>query len=307
VAEHMGLVTSLARKSLGAVTLFHIILGTTLMKSVSGIFRTVSGNILPAWNRFMPAGAKKIRHTNNLTANSKKVVYFPSCINRAMGVSRDHHEEIQVTEIMQELLKRAGYEIIFPERLDELCCGMAFSSKGFRDAGLFKSKELEEALWKSSDEGHIPILCDMSPCLYTMKENMEPRMKLYEPVEFILNYIVKELTINKIDEPIMVFPVCSAKKMGLESKLMQLAGLCSTQVFVPETNCCGFAGDRGFSYPELNKHGLRNLVINVPKGVRQGYSTSRTCEIGLSLNSKISFKSIIYLVEKASRVEKRMV
>ena len=307
VATHMGLVTSLARKSLGVVTMVHIILGTTLMKSVSGVFRKISGNNIPSWNRFIPAGAKSIRQPNNLSANPKKVVYFPSCINRTMGVSRDHHEEIQVTEMMQKLLTRAGYEIIFPERFDELCCGMAYSSKGYREAGLYKSRELEEALWKSSDEGRIPILCDMSPCLYTMKENMEPRLKLYEPVEFILDYMVKELNINKIDEPIMVFPVCSAKKMGLESKLIQLAGICATQVFVPDTNCCGFAGDRGFSYPELNKHGLRNLVVNVPKGISNGYSTSRTCEIGLSLNSNISFKSIIYLVEKASRVGKSVV
>jgi D-lactate dehydrogenase len=26
-----------------------------------------------------------------------------------------------------------------------------------------------------------------------------------------------------------------------------------------ESNCCGFAGDRGFILPALNKHGLRHL------------------------------------------------
>ena len=38
---------------------------------------------------------------------------------------------------------------------------------------------------KASNNGEYPVLCDMSPCLYTMKENMKSALKLYEPVEFI--------------------------------------------------------------------------------------------------------------------------
>jgi D-lactate dehydrogenase len=69
---------------------------------------------------------------------------------------------------------------------------------------------------------------------------------------------------------------------------------------VPETNCCGFAGDRGFTFPELNKHGLRSLKNQLPETVKEGFSTSRTCEIGLSLHSGISYKSIVYLVDRVS-------
>ena len=301
IADHMGFITSMARGGLSFVNISHIIFGTPIMQFISGAIRRISGNNIPKWNKYMPSGAKSIKLTNKTIGNPKKVVYFPSCINRSMGVSRDHREEIQLTRAIQKLLDRAGYEIIFPERLNDLCCGMAFSSKGYRSAGLKKSKELEEALWKASNEGSYPVLCDMSPCLYTMKENMEPTIKLFEPIEFILEYLVKDLNINIIDDTIVVFPVCSTKKMGLETKLVDLAKLCATNVLVAETNCCGFAGDRGFTYPELNKHGLRNLKNQIPEEVKQGYSTSRTCEIGLSLNSDIPFKSIIYLVEKASR------
>jgi D-lactate dehydrogenase len=93
------------------------------------------------------------------------------------------------------------------------------------------------------------------------------------------------------------------KKMGLEAKLVELAQKCAKEVIVSETNCCGFAGDRGFSFPELNKHGLRNLKIQIPEDVRYGYSTSRTCEIGLSLHSGISHQSVVYLVDKVSRAK----
>jgi D-lactate dehydrogenase len=93
------------------------------------------------------------------------------------------------------------------------------------------------------------------------------------------------------------------KKMGLEDQLVQLAEMCATKVVVPETNCCGFAGDRGFSYPELNAHGLRDLKSQLPDSVKIGYSTSRTCEIGLTDNSGITHQSIVYLVDKVSKAK----
>ena len=133
-----------------------------------------------------------------------------------------------------------------------------------------------------------------------MKENIKSNLKLYEPVEFILEYLIQYLDIMPVDEVITVFPVCSMKKMALDDKLTTLAGMCAKEVIVPLTNCCGFAGDRGFIYPELNKHGLKDLRGQLPEDVKHGYSTSRTCEIGLSLYSGISYKSIIYLVDKVS-------
>jgi D-lactate dehydrogenase len=244
----------------------------------------------------MPAGAKRINLYEKFNkTSSRKVVYFPSCINRSMGVSNDHKDEKQVSEVLTELLHKAGFEIIYPDNLNKLCCGMAFLSKGYISAGMKKSDELHEELIRCSLNGQYPILCDMSPCLYTMKENMRD-LKLYEPVEFILDHLITHLNIVPLNETITVFPVCSMKKMGLDSKLISLAKLCASEVIVPETNCCGFAGDRGFTYPELNKHGLRNLRGQLPQEVTHGFSNSRTCESGLSLHSGISYKSIAYLV-----------
>ena len=90
------------------------------------------------------------------------------------------------------------------------------------------------------------------------------------------------------------------KKMELDKNLFELAKICAREVIVTETNCCGFAGDRGFTFPELNKHGLSNLASQLPGTVKNGYSTSRTCEIGLSLHTGISYKSIVYLVDMVS-------
>ncbi len=301
IADHMSTVTAAARTGLSVVSFFHRIFGTGFVQHLSSWIRKVSDNRVPAWNRFMPSGASKVRINGENSAESdRKVVYFPSCINRSMGVSQDHREEKQLTGKMEELLRKGGFEVIYPEELNNLCCGMSFLSKGYVEAGLKKSKELEDALLKASGDGKYPVLCDMSPCLYTMKENMGESLRLYEPVEFITEHLLPYLTITPIDETVTVFPVCSMKKMDLDTKLVELAKLCAREVVVPDTNCCGFAGDRGFTFPELNSHGLKDLKGQLPGDVVHGYSTSRTCEIGLSLHSGVSYKSIVYLVDKAS-------
>jgi len=282
--------------------IFRKILGRSIMSGISGGLRKISGNRIPVWNPYFPDGAGKIAlNVKSDGVSGKKMVYFPSCINRAMGVSKDHDEEIQLTQKMIQLIHKAGYEVIFPENLNSLCCGMAFSSKGYIQEGKNKSSELEASLLKASNNGEYPVLCDMSPCLYTMKENFKSGLKLFEPVEFISTYLLPHLEITPLTDTITVFPVCSMKKMGLESKLAELAGICAKNVVVAETNCCGFAGDRGFSYPELNSHGLRNLKTQLPDNIKHGYSTSRTCEIGLSLHTGISHKSIVYLVDLVSK------
>ncbi|MDZ4059168.1 MAG: hypothetical protein U1D64_03890, partial [Bacteroidales bacterium] len=79
-----------------------------------------------------------------------------------------------------------------------------------------------------------------------------------------------------------------------------LVSKCAKEVVIIDSNCCGFAGDRGFLLPQLNKHGLRDLAVQ-SIGCSEGYATSRTCEIGLSNHSGITYSSVIYLVEEASR------
>ena len=91
--------------------------------------------------------------------------------------------------------------------------------------------------------------------------------------------------------------------MGLEDKLMALARMCAAEVVLPEVNCCGFAGDKGFNEPDLNAFGLRRLKAQLPAEVREGYSTSRTCEIGLSLHGGIAYRSILYLVDRVTQAK----
>ena len=211
-------------------------------------------------------------------------------------------EESSIGEIVVTLLERAGYEIIVPENINSLCCGMPFSSKGFKKQGKTMSDELESALKKASKNGAYPILCDMSPCSKTMSQNFSDDVKIHDSVEFIMDYLIDDLEFKQIDDSVVIHTTCSVRKMGQAEKLANLARLCSTNVTIPlSVNCCGFAGDKGFTMPQLNKSALRNLKAEIPSGTKYAFSTSKTCEIGLTEHSGLDYKSIFYLVEQCTR------
>lgn len=229
-----------------------------------------------------------------------KVVYFPSCINQMMGLPKHHHAvDKPLVEEMVSLLGKAGYEVIFPENMSSLCCGTIWESKGMPEIADRKTAELEEALWQASEQGRYPVLCDQSPCLHRMKHKIK-KMRLYEPAEFILGFLADRLDFHQTDIPVAIHLTCSMRLMHKTDKMLELARMCSTNVLVPEgVGCCGFAGDKGMTHPELNKYALRKLKDQV-KGIPVGYSNSRTCEIGLATNSGIPYVSIAYLVNRCT-------
>jgi len=131
-------------------------------------------------------------------------------------------------------------------------------------------------------------------------------LKIYEPVEFINDFLLKKINIDKKKDPITIHVTCSSTKMGLDDKFLNVAKACAEKVIVPnEVDCCGFAGDRGFSYPELNESALKELKPQLSENCKEGYSNSKTCEIGLSLHSGIEYRSIVYLVDECLDFNKK--
>lgn len=301
VAGNMGSIVTFLRMVMNFAAATHRLLGTKTMAHITRLLHRASFRLIPLWNPFMPAGAPRLKASKTMAIVKDKVVYFPSCINRAMGKSADYGKEDSLFQKTQKLLKKAGFEVIFPENVNELCCGMAFDSKGFKKQGKQKAAQLEEALLLATENGIIPVFCDMSPCLFRMKETLDKRLKLYEPVEFILTFFPLRLTFRQLPLKVAIHSTCSNTRMGLDLQLKELACMCASEILVPEDiGCCGWAGDRGFTYPELNTSALKALKPQITSDVIQGFSTSRTCEIGLSLHSGISYKSIIYLVDQAT-------
>lgn len=299
-ARHLAGISKGLRLALGAADLAHRAFGDKVVNSIGRGMHAIG---LPLWTESLPEPYSPDKTVNAPQQPSdRKVVYFPSCINRAMGVTREKGKDIApLVDTMVGLCHKAGYEVIFPEGLDSLCCGMIWESKGMPDIADDMTAKLEQALLKASDNGRYPVLCDQSPCLHRMREHIKS-MPLYEPAEFIERFLVPHLRFTPTDTPVAVHVTCSTRRMGLADAIIGLARRCSTSVTVPaEVGCCGFAGDKGFNLPELNRWALRKLRPALEKaGVKAGYSNSRTCEIGLSHNSGISYKSIVYLVDECT-------
>lgn len=305
-AKHYSGVKSGLKGALRMATAGETVLGDLAM---SGLCRWLHSVIrLPLWTPATPKAyniPKSLRAlVSSVVASTNKVVYFPSCINQMMGLPKHHHAvDKPLVEEMVSLLTKAGYEVIFPENMSSLCCGTIWESKGMPEIADRKTKELEDALWKASEEGRYPVLCDQSPCLHRMKHKIK-RMRLYEPSEFILEFLADRLDFHQTDTPVAIHLTCSMRLMHKTDKMLELARMCSSNVIVPEgVGCCGFAGDKGMTHPELNKYALRKLKAQV-KGILVGYSNSRTCEIGLATNSGIPYVSIAYLVNRCTTAKR---
>ncbi len=298
VANHFEGTVKIIKADLKAAGLAHDILGDTIMDKASAGLHNRTGKRIPRWNTSMPrAAAEPI--TSSTPASPDKVVYFPSCVARSMGAEKKDPDKSALRDHTLSVLAKAGYEVIHPDGMDKLCCGQPWESKGFIEQADSKLAELEAALRKASRDGVYPILCDTSPCLYRMQEHIEG-LQLFEPVEFAAKHLVDRLDFSPVNRRVALHVTCSTRKLGLAEEMKTLTRRCAREVVVPENVfCCGFAGDRGFNYPELNDAALKELPAQLD-GCTIGYSTSRTCEIGLSNHGGVPYKNFMFLLDEAS-------
>ena len=293
-AQHYAATTALARWSLQAGQVAAKVLGDEKLHQLSkGAWKTS----LSAAKRFQPQRA---------FAGIEEVVYFSGCANRMFGSDTAQKSVEPVQAVITRLLGKANFGVRLPKEQNGLCCGQPFHSKGLFDTAQNKSQELAEALQDASENGRFPIVFDASPCTLRMRQFLaqQPNLVIHDFAEFAHDQLLPRLSITPQMEPIALHVNCSARRMDQASKLQSIAKACARQVITPEAvKCCGFGGDRGFAAPELNEHALRNLKGELPNHCTQGYSTNRTCEIGLTDNTGIPYRSIAYLLDACSEVK----
>ncbi len=302
-AEHFSTTTALTRAGLKANQIATKTLGARTVGKLTNGLRSLTNGATPIWYAEYPQA-----NTHDLgkaplaqCSNEKKVVYMPSCASRNMGQQADAPDQRPLTEVTLSLIKKAGYEVIIPAQLSNQCCGMPYDSKGMNELATNKAKQLEEVLWQASREGTYPVLMDTSPCAKRSIEQFSQPMEVLEPTGFVSKYLLPHLDITPLNETVMLHVTCSSRRMGLENAMITLANACASRVIVPEhIQCCGWAGDKGFTTPELNAAAVHPLKAQVPSDCQRGFSNSRTCEIGLSHHSGIPYQSILYLVDDAS-------
>ncbi|PIB44855.1 4Fe-4S ferredoxin [Pseudomonas sp. 2822-15] len=302
LAGHFATAMQGARFTLHVANGARMLLGAPRLAKLSAKITQLSKGQIPQWTNAMPQPEKAIRFSPAVNDERPRVVYLAACVSRAMGPSADDKEQTSLYDKTRGLLEKAGYQVVFPDNQDSLCCGQPFASKGYAEQAEHKRQELIGALLHASRGGLDPIYCDTSPCTLRLVQDLgETRLDLYDPVRFIRTHLMDRLDFTPQEAPIAVHVTCSTQHLGESQALIDLARRCATTVVIPEgIHCCGFAGDKGFTTPELNAHSLRSLKDAV-QHCSEGISTSRTCEIGLSQHGGIDYHGLVYLVDRVTQ------
>jgi D-lactate dehydrogenase len=303
VGHHYGLAMGSIRAGLKVASAFDTATGEHGLNALGAIVRTATGARGPlVSHRSIPRAGTKIRPRDpNRNLEKPRVVYFASCAGQMFGPARDDRDGETVAATLYRLLDKAGFEIITPPRNESLCCGQPFDSKGLSGEADRKAEETISSLVEASENGRWPIFADTSPCVQRLRSMAAGRLTLLDIAEFLHDHVLPNVDIpNRLTKPIALHLTCSTRRMGLDAKLTAVAQACAHHVVIPtDIGCCAFAGDKGFVRPEMNAHALRSLAPAV-KNCMAGYSTSRTCEIGLSVHSSVTYRSVAELVDSVA-------
>jgi D-lactate dehydrogenase len=309
VSRQFAAVEPALRMGLRAGHMVQSLFGAKAMPAFTRALKTVG--LSHQWSPEMPKPAKAKLPVTSL--EGAQAIYFPACITRTMGHLPGEPEELSLAEAMITLAQRAGTPLHIPLDVEGTCCGVPFSSKGFSDAHRNSVNGAIEKFWAWSDRGRLAIVVDTSPCTYglvTCRPYLTPenqvlfdQLIILDSVEFAHDTLLPRLKVLRKLDSVALHPVCSITKLNLNAKLEAVAKACANLVVVPRTaGCCGFAGDRGFLVPELTAAATKHEAAEVTSQDFDGYySSSRTCEIGMTRSTNEVYRSFIYLLETATR------
>ena len=304
VAEHFNWLESALRVGLAAGHGMQAIAGAGTMRALTRLIGA------PPWTGDIPFPAGRRPRTRREGAQA---IYFPSCIARNMGRLAGEPRNLSPMQATIEVARRAGVPVHIPDDVAGVCCGVPFSSKGFDQGHVVAANRAIERMWNWSLEGKLPVFVDTSPCTYGLRtarpalsaanRTRYDALRILDIVEFMHDRVLPRLTATRKAGRVALHPVCSVIKMDLVGKLEALARACAHEVVTPvSAGCCGFAGDRGFLFPELTAAATRREAAEVNAAACDGhFSSSRTCEVGLTRSTGRVYRSFVHLLEQATR------
>ena len=285
--------------------------GDRLLLGITALLRSaLDADLVPSWDPDMPPAAGPMPRT---TADGAVAVYLPSCTNRIFGPGAADGGPTALPDALVALARRAGAPLHVPDDVAGTCCATPWQSKGYVDGTAVMAEHTVAALWRWSDGGRLPVVIDASSCTLGVRglgkvvsperrEQLEA-MTVLDSLEFVHDVLLPRLVVDRRLDSVVVHSVCSVLELGLAPTLQALAGAVGDTVVSPvEAGCCGFAGDRGWLHPELTASALQHEAAELSGSSHDAYvSSNRTCEIGLSRATGQSYRSVVHLLEEATR------
>lgn len=256
------------------------------------------------------SGVKAAPSFGFTSGEGAEVVYFSACVSRMMT----NGDSKSLQDTFKSVAVKAGVKVYLPKEMSGHCCGQAFSSKGYKYAADTAFESTLAEMWKWSENGRIPVICDFTSCTYTLVQHFTrlpaaeqgkyKGLKIMDMLEYTYAYLLPKLHLTPLQREVVIHPVCAATKLHLNEQMEAIAKACATTVIVPKNaGCCGMAGDRGFLVPELTHSATAREVqeICAEHADAEGfYASGTTCEIALSHASGKHFEHLIYLLDEAS-------
>jgi len=282
--------------------------GSLVAESALRALRSVvSMDLIPAWRPNIPSAADaKLPGTSRAGCEA---VYFHACVNRIFKSGL-----LSLAEALVKVSARAGLSLWIPDDLDGTCCSTVWQSKGFEEAGRYAAKHVIDKLWRWTNCGQLPVVCDASSCTLGIKSEMRKylspesreqhdKLLIIDSVEWAWEHLLPKLHVRRKIDSAALHPACSLRHLGAVEKFELLAKALAERVVIPvESTCCGFAGDRGFLHPELTKSATSDQVNELRGQIFDRYlGTNRTCDLGLTFASGHEYMSIIFLLEQLTR------
>jgi D-lactate dehydrogenase len=313
VARRFDMAERVARVGLGAAHATAKIVGDRTLTAATAMARAiVTKELMPAWLPNMPAAAKaQLPKTRREGAAG---VYFTACINRIFGRMRGREQELSLQEAMVALSARAGMPLWIPEDIAGHCCATIWHSKGYREGNVAMANRIAEGLWRWSDGGRLPIICDASSCSlgltneiveYLTPKNREhhTQLMIFDSVAWAHDRLLPKLEIRRKLPSAVVHPSCSINHLNLAKKLHAIAAAMADVAVTPAAaGCCAFAGDRGFLHTELTQSATAEEAEEVRAGEFIAHlGSNRTCELGLNLATGKNYESFVFMLEELTR------
>ena len=311
-ARHFGSLERGARLAVRAAGIVANGAGHHALSMMTSAARSVvSKELMPSWRSNMPPGAStKLPVTRREAAAA---VYFTACVNRIFGRLGDSKRQ-SLQEALTAVSARAGLPLWIPDDIHGHCCATIWHSKGYEDGNGIMANHTLESLWRWSDGGRLPVVCDASSCSlglaseivpYLRPENRErhAQLSIVDSIAWAHDRLLPKFSIRRTVGSAVIHPSCSANHLGLAKKLHAVAAALADKAVTPvSAGCCGFAGDRGFLHPELTASATVAEAAEVGTKRFDAYlGSNRTCEIGLNSATGCNYESFVYLLEESTR------
>ncbi len=315
-----------ARSSLGAGDRGRVARGA-IRGASRAARRALSSDLVPEWPANMPRPAPaELPATRR---DGAAAVYLPACVNRIFGrarpsaastaahlgyASEGSAAELSLPQALVEVSARAGVPLWIPPDVAGHCCATPWTSKGYTDGARRMANHTVDALWRWSDGGALPVVCDASSCTLGLAEeavellselNTErhSRLALIDSIAWARDRLLPALEVGRRLGSVAVHPPCSSRHLELDRSLAAVAAELADEVVVPNTaTCCGFAGDRGMLHPELPPAATADQAAELAgRSFDANFCSNRTCEIGLQQGTGRTYESFVFALEELTR------